>query len=155
MKNICIGLFGTCDNVRWRDSFMKAYNNLGINYFNPMVDNWDASMVPIEADHLKNDEIILFPILKDSYGIGSLAEVAFGPLKDIIAFRNRTFIILIDDDVNETLQNDKAMAKASKRARALVKGHLKDIGLKNLHIVSTLEEMLDLSLEMYKFILDA
>ena len=149
MKNICIGLFGTCDNIRWRDPFMKIFDERGVVYFNPMVDDWNESFIPIEARHLAEDEIILFPILKDSYGLGSLAEVAFGPLKDIIANKNRTYIFLIDDDVTEALQADKAMAKASKRTRALVKGHLKDLGLKNLHLVSSLEEMLDLTLKVY------
>jgi hypothetical protein len=57
-----IGLFGTCDKNRWRDPFMSKYDSIGIQYFNPMVDNWHPGMVPLEAQHLAEDEIICFPI---------------------------------------------------------------------------------------------
>lgn len=57
-----IGLFGTCGGSKWRDQFMVKYDNLKINYFNPQVDDWNATFADIEADHLVNDEIILFPV---------------------------------------------------------------------------------------------
>jgi hypothetical protein len=56
---LSIGLFGTCDNNRWRDSFMTKYDGLNIPYFNPMVDNWHPGLVADEAKHLAEDEIIL------------------------------------------------------------------------------------------------
>lgn len=148
--SICIGLFGTCDNVRWRDSFMKRYDELGIQYFNPMVDNWHPGMVPLEAQHLAEDEVILFPILKDSYGLGSLSEIGFGPLKALRQNKNRSFVILIDDEVKEELRADAARAKDSKRGRALVKGHLKELKAPNIYIVDSLEQMLDVSLKLHR-----
>jgi hypothetical protein len=45
---LCIGLFGTCDKNRWRDPFMAKYDELGISYFNPMVDDWNPGMVPLQ-----------------------------------------------------------------------------------------------------------
>ena len=34
-SDISIGLFGTCDNSKWRVPFMKTYDELEIKYFNP------------------------------------------------------------------------------------------------------------------------
>ena len=62
---------------------MSKYDELGIEYFNPMVDDWNPGMVPLEAEHLAEDEVILFPILGWSYAEGSLSEMGFGPLKAI------------------------------------------------------------------------
>jgi len=59
MTQPCIGLFGTCDKHRWRDAFIARYQELRIEHFNPMVDDWHPGMVPLEAQHLAEDEIIL------------------------------------------------------------------------------------------------
>lgn len=142
MTSVCIGLFGTCANVRWRDSFMKVYDSMGISYYNPMVDEWHPSAVPEEARHLAEDSIILFPVLKDSLGLASLAEIAVGPLKAQKQHDYRSFVVLIDDDV---VGNDEN----SLRSRALLKGHLKNMGLPNLYIVNTLEEMLNVSVRLH------
>jgi len=151
MENqICIGLFGTCDKIRWRDPFMAAYDAKGVSYFNPMVDNWHPGMVPLEAQHLAEDPIILFPILKDSYGLGSLSEVGFGPLRALRQNKYRSFVVLIDDDVTDALKADALRAKDSTRGRALVKGHLKNMGMSNLYLVETLDQMLETSLKLHK-----
>lgn len=129
MENVnTIGLFGTCDNIKWRDPFMARYAELGIAYFNPMVDDWNPGMVALEAEHLAQDPIILFPILKDSYGQGSLSEIGFGPLKAA----------------------DPARAKDSNRSRKLVKGHLQAPKQNNVYMVDTLDQMLDLSVSLHK-----
>lgn len=129
MENVnTIGLFGTCDNIKWRDPFMARYAELGIAYFNPMVDDWNPGMVALEAEHLAQDPIILFPILKDSYGQGSLSEIGFGPLKAA----------------------DPARAKDSNRSRKLVKGHLQALKQNNVYMVDTLDQMLDLSVSLHK-----
>jgi len=73
MKNICVGLFGTCDNSKWRDEFIAAYDVLGVDCFNPDAgDNWHHGLVEEENKHLLEDEIILFPVLAESLGFGSL-----------------------------------------------------------------------------------
>jgi len=149
-KNV-IGLFGTCDNVRWRDPFMARYKAEGIPYFNPMIDDWNEAFVPIEAHHLANDPIVLFPVLDQSYGMGSLSEMGFGPLRAIKQNFYRSFVVLIHPQVTQELQDkDPVMAKASKRARALVLGHLAKVAADNIVIVPTLDDMLDVSLKLQK-----
>lgn len=125
---LCIGLFGTCDNNRWRDPFMEKYNSLGFSYFNPMVDNWHPGLVAEEAKHLAEDEIILFPILGWSYAEGSLSEVGFGPLKAMRQNVNRSFVFYVEDTLHERLR-DPERCKASLRSRELVLGHLRELGL--------------------------
>jgi hypothetical protein len=148
-NSICIGLFGTCDNVRWRDAFMEKYDALGISYFNPMVDNWHPGLVAEEAKHLAEDALILFPILRDSYGQGSLSEVGFGPLRALRENKHRSFVVLIDEDLAEPLMADAARAKDSLRSRKLVREHIKNLDDKNVYLVETLAQMLEVSLELY------
>ena len=70
-----IGLFGTCGNSKWRDSFIKDYEKEGIDYYNPQVDNWKPEDAKVEAEHLANDKIILFPVTRETSGLGSLVTV--------------------------------------------------------------------------------
>lgn len=143
-----IGLFGTCDNNRWRDAFMAKYDALGIPYFNPMVDNWHPGLVAEEASNLANDEIILFPVLGWSYAEGSLSEMGFGPLKAVRQNKNRSFVILIETELDERL-TDPDRCKASLRARNLLHGHLKELDAPNIYVVSNLDEMLHASLRLF------
>jgi hypothetical protein len=146
---ICIGLFGTCDNNRWRDSFMAKYTELGIEFFNPMVDDWHPGMVPLEAQHLANDEIILFPILGWSYGEGSLSELGFGPLKAMRQNKNRSFVFFIEVSLHERL-TDPDRCKASLRGRKLILGHLTELDAPNIYIMDSLEQMLETSTKLHE-----
>lgn len=150
MKNV-IGLFGVCGNTTWRKDFINEYDNEKIAYFNPQVDNWNPELAKVEADHLVSDSIILFPITAETYAIGSLAETGFAVLSAYRALGNRSLIMLIDDDVAESLKvENPALAKESKRARALVKAHMSKITQPHVHMVNTMEEMLNLSISIYK-----
>ncbi len=149
MKEPCVGLFGTCDNIRWRDPFMAEYDRQGVRYFNPVVENWTPGCIPEEKRHLEEDAIVLFPILGESYGQGSLSELGFGPLRALATNRFRSFIVLIDDDLVERL-NDEGRRKDSIRSRKMVKAYLRGLGLPNVYLVDTLPEMLELSLTLYR-----
>lgn len=144
-----IGLFGTCDNNRWRDTFMAKYQELGVPYFNPMVDNWYPGLVIEEAKHLAEDEIILFPVLGWSYAEGSLSELGFGPLRAMRQNKHRSFVYLIETELHERL-TDPDRRKASLRARKLLLGHLTELNDKNIFLVKSLDEMLTVSLDLYK-----
>lgn len=145
-----IGLFGTCSNIRWRDPFMKKYEELDIPYFNPMKDKWSHDDIPIEAEHLANDPIVLFPVLDSAYCMGSLSEIGFGPLRAMRQNFNRYFIILIEPDVTDELKEaNPELAKNSKNTRALVLGHLKQNKADNIILVSNLDDMLQASIDVY------
>lgn len=149
--NPCIGLFGTCGNSRWRDRFMAAYNEAGITFYNPQVEGeWDPSMATIEANHLANDPIILFPVTGETYGTGSLAETGFSILQALKFNQHRYTVVMIDPVLDAKLTN-QALRQESLRARALVTAHLYKLApnLPGLYVVESLDDMLALSLELH------
>jgi len=145
---LCVGLFGTCDNNRWRDAFMSRYDMLGIPYFNPMVDDWHPGLVEQEAQHLAEDDIVLFPILGWSYGVASLSELGFGPLRAMRQNRNRSFVVYIETELHARL-DDPARCKDSRNARKIVLGHLQKVDAPNIYLVNSLDQMLDTSIQLY------
>lgn len=149
MYNKCIGLFGTCDKSKWRDAFMNEYDCLGIKYFNPMVENWKPEDAIIEAEHLANDGIILFPVTSESYGMGSLAETGFSILQAIRYDSNRFVVVYIDHLLNSGLEENPDLYKASIRTRALVIAHLKKMKYQNVYVVDGLESMLKVSITLH------
>ena len=147
---ITIGLFGTCDNSTWRNQFISTYQNQNIEFFNPLKENWQPKDAQNEAKHLASDEIILFPILKDSFGLGSLSETGFSILNAINLNKHRQFVIQIDSDVQESLKSEKPeLAKLSKNTRAIIQQHLSKLNYDNVYIVNNLNDMLELSLDLY------
>jgi len=146
---LCIGLFGTCGKSTWRVPFMVRYDELGIPYFNPQVPDWKPEDAIIEAEHLADDDIILFPITSETYATGSLAETGFSILNAVRLDDRRDFVILIDQKLDDEL-DDAIACKESLRARALVLQHLKKLRLPNVYLVETMEEMLDISLKLFE-----
>ena len=146
---VCIGLFGTCDKSKWRDPFMERYLREGIRFFNPQVDEWNDECKVIEAVHLANDKIILFPVTSESYAVGSLAETGFSILNALELNKRRYVIIMIEQHLDDELMQDGERAKDSMRARKLVAAHLEKKKCSNVFIVDSLEEMLKISLRIY------
>lgn len=149
MKKPTIGLFGTCGRSTWRESFIKEYERLGIRYFNPQKDDWKPEDAQNEAEHLANDEILLFPVTNETFAFGSLAETGFSILQAIKLDENREIIVMIDPDVYIDENTDEVQRKESCRARALVMAHLKKLNYPNVWIVSSLDDMLNLSISLH------
>ena len=147
-EKIIIGLFGTCGDSEWRDEFIQKYNELGISFFNPQVDGWVPEYAPIEAEHLANDKIILFPITSESYGLGSLSEVGFSILNAIKLDSQRNFVVLIEEFLDTELTDEKMITESIKD-RALVKQHLLKLRLSNVYYVETLTDMLRVSIVLH------
>lgn len=163
---LCIGLFGTCGGSQWRERlFIPAYEKAGIEYYNPQVEDWDPSLAEVEAEHLANDAIILFPVTSETYAFGSLAETGFSMLNAIDLDDRREFVIYIaqeidavdpkgsrlDDRLNDDgSRNPSSKAKDSLRTRALVKQHLRKLRLPNVYVVDSLEEMLEVSMKLWE-----
>lgn len=148
--NTCVGLFGTCGDSQWRDRFIENYDNLDIKYFNPVVPDWNPAMAKEEAKHLAEDSVILFPVLEETYAFGSLSEVGFSILQSIRLDERRDFVILIKDHLTDELMKDEDKAKDSLKSRALVYQHLKKLQFTNLYLVNTLDEMLEVSINLYQ-----
>lgn len=99
-----VGLFGTCDGVPWREPFISAYQKCRprVRFYNPEVPpgTWDPKMAITEKHHLKNDDIILFPVLAKSWGWGSLGETGFSIKQALEVNRNRSVVVLIENYVD-------------------------------------------------------
>lgn len=150
MSDVCIGLFGTCGSSLWREDFINKYKATGKNYFNPVVTDWNPSFAKVEASHLANDSIILFPVLEETYAFGSISEIGFSILQTLRLDDRRDVVVLIRDYLTDDLmENDAGKAKDSLKARALVYEHLKKLQLPNVYLVDTLDEMLEVSLILY------
>ncbi|MEC9290922.1 MAG: hypothetical protein VX730_00810 [Pseudomonadota bacterium] len=147
--NKCIGLFGSCGASRWREPFVKVYKEKNVSFYNPYKEEWKPEYVTEEAEHLASDAIILFPITRESYALGSLAEIGFA-LLNLQKNPQKHLIIFIDDKLSDALLENETLAGESLRTRALVKAHLKQqMYLECLHLVDSLEDMLSLSLKLY------
>lgn len=136
---------------------MSDYEALGFNYFNPQVDNWTPECAEIEADHLAEDQIILFPITGETHGMGSLAETGFSILNAIKLDDRRDFVLYIENDLVDDLkpaEDEKdtpkaALYKESLRARRLVLAHMKKLRLGNVYIAESLDQMKEISKVLY------
>jgi len=154
-NDITIGLFGTCDNIPWRIPFIERYKKEGMKWFNPDYGSeWHPGCIPEENYFLNNSEIILFPILKDSLGSGSLGEIGFSVqnvVRNIQNGKQQFLIVLIDDDCTDERKTDEER-KRSIKDRKLVKSKIMEkLSYPVITIVDSLEEMLDLSIELYMF----
>ncbi len=145
MRNICIGLFGTCDNSKWREDFIAAYEELDVAYFNPDAgDNWHPGLVEEENKHLVEDQIILFPVLSESLGLGSLGEIGFSVLNAIRNIENgakQHLIVMIDDECTSESASESER-NHSNRTRKLVKSKLLAVRHPNVVVVRNLNAML-------------
>lgn len=154
-EGIIVGLFGTCDNIRWRDPFMERFEKLGIQYFNPMVDDWHAGLIEEENWMLNNAEIILFPILAESLGSGSLGEIGFSVQNVIRNINNgkRQFLIaLIDDDCTD-MRKTQVERDRSIKDRKLVKSKLKEkVSCPIITLVETLDDMMEVTIDLNNFL---
>lgn len=139
LNTLTVGLFGTCGGSRWREPFIARYEQLGIPYFNPQVDDWKPELAEIEAWHLVHDQFLLFPVTGETYGTGRLAETGFSILSALRGNSNRFVVIHIDPDLAPELKDKSpAAAKKSLRARKLVLEHLAQTKHPNVFIVDSL-----------------
>ena len=70
MKKVFLG--GTTNNSNWRDGLMKK---IKIDYFNPVVDDWNESAQKEEIKQRKNCDYVLYVITPKMEGVYSIAEV--------------------------------------------------------------------------------
>lgn len=152
MRNT-IGLFGTCDGSTWRNEFIAEYNLRNIDFFNPDAGaNWHPGMIEDENRNLREDNIILFPVLGESLGLGSLGEIGFSILNVLhnIQNGNNQYLVVLIDDVCTDERKPESERKLSDKTRKLVKSKLLEVNHPNVFVVSTINDMLELSLMLYK-----
>lgn len=67
-------LGGTCNNSTWRDEIIPMLEKEGIEYFNPVTDNWTEESQKIEESEKESCNIHLYVITKEMKGVYSIAE---------------------------------------------------------------------------------
>lgn len=72
MKKIKVFLGGTTNNSDWRDTLVKK---LKIDYFNPVVDDWNEEAQNEEIKQRKECDFVLYVITPKMEGVYSIAEV--------------------------------------------------------------------------------
>jgi hypothetical protein len=109
---------------------------------------WEPGQAEDEAMHLANDSLVLFPITEETLAMGSLAETGFSSAEKWNG--NRFIVIYVAPDVTPELHADnKAAASGSKRARQLVREHLKKVTNPNVFVVESMDELLHTSLKLW------
>lgn len=86
-------LGGTCNETTWRDTIISM---LTIDYFNPVVDDWNEECMKTEREERKNCDFCLYTITPKMTGVYSIAEV----VDDSNKRPERTIFILLKDDGN-------------------------------------------------------
>lgn len=152
MKRLCIGLFGTCGSSRWRDDFVKRYELEGVAYYNPLVDRWGPDSAVTEADHLATDRIVLFPVTGETTGLASLSEIAFYIINCLGLEEDQDMVVYVEPGLREELSNTLSDGErdTAMRVRTLVGAHLKRLRLKNVHVVSSFDDMLEASMILWR-----
>jgi len=69
MKKVFLG--GTCNKTTWRD---KIISLIGIDYFNPVVDDWTEDCMEIELQERQKCDFCLYAITPKMTGVYSIAE---------------------------------------------------------------------------------
>lgn len=149
----CIGLFGTCGSSTFRQElFIPAYEAAGIRYYNPQVPAgmWRPEMAAEEADHLTFDVVQCWPVTGETYGTGSLAEQGYSIASSLRAESPlpKFVLPLIELSLSDDLQ-EEAARQESLRARKLAQAHLLQNASPNVFVMSSLEEMVEVSMRLY------
>jgi len=109
-----IFLGGTCNNSKWRNDLIPLLTENNIDYFNPVVDNWNKKAQQKEIYERKHCDFCLYTITPKMTGVYSIAEVVDDsnkrPLKTIL-------IILAQDDDKKF---DEFQIKSLKQVAKLV-----------------------------------
>lgn len=93
MKKVFLG--GTTNDSNWRDTLIKK---LKIDFFNPVVDDWDEEAQKEEIKQRKNCDYVLYVITPKMLGVYSIAEVIDDSNKRP---KKTIFLYLLEDDGKE------------------------------------------------------
>lgn len=92
-RTIEVGLFGTCNDSKWREKLIPM---LSIDYYNPVVKDWNEEAQKIEIEKRQTCDYILYVITPKMTGVYSIAEV----VDDSNKRPDRTLFCIIDNDDN-------------------------------------------------------
>ncbi|MEM9953963.1 MAG: nucleoside 2-deoxyribosyltransferase domain-containing protein [Chloroflexota bacterium] len=125
----------------WREQVIQpVLDELGVTYYNPVVENWSEENAREEAEAIANAETIVLVITESHNSFGSLAESGWAVLSAVQ--RNQTVIVYIADE------SDNA---DSLRARQIVLSQMIPLAssIDALIVTESLVEVTDALIDLY------
>jgi hypothetical protein len=96
MMKVFLG--GTCNGSKWRDEFIR---HLTIDYFNPVVDDWNEKAQKRELEERENCDFCLYVITPKLTGFYAIAEA----IDDSNKRSHKTIFCYITKDEEEAFSN--------------------------------------------------
>ena len=107
-------LGGTCNDSGWREELIPQ---LSINYFNPVVPDWNEEAYKRELEARENSEFCLYVLTPKMTGVYSIAEVVDDsnkrPEKTVFCFLEKDGDLEFDKHQLKSLVNTGKMVKAN------------------------------------------
>lgn len=97
---IKVFLGGTCNDSPWRDELIPMLRKNGIDYFNPVVDDWNEECQKEEIRQREICDFVLYTITPKMTGSYSIAEV----VDDSNKRPEKTIFCLLDKDIHNGYQ---------------------------------------------------
>lgn len=97
-KKVFLG--GTCNGSTWRDDLIEM---LDIDYFNPIVDDWNEEAQIEELLQRKRCDFVLYTLTPKMKGVYSVAEV----VDDSNKRPYKTLLCILTEDGNEEFDKDQ------------------------------------------------
>ena len=112
-KRVFLG--GTCNESTWRNRMMGYLCDEGMEYFNPVVDDWDDNAMANELRERETCDFCLYVITPVSDSVFSIAEV----VDDSNKRPEKTVFVLLRDDGKEkfTPQQWKHLGQVAKMVK--------------------------------------
>lgn len=128
MKRVFLG--GTCNESTWRSEMETLLKEAGMDYFNPVVDDWTPAHLDNELRERKECDICLYTITPKMTGVYSIAEA----IDDSNKRPDKTVLVLLRNDERESFTcgqwtSLRATAKMAKENGASVYFDLKSAAL--------------------------
>ena len=92
MSSVFLG--GTCNESTWRNRMMIHLDEIGVDYFNPVVEDWTPECQEEEIRQRETCDICLYTITPRMTGVYSIAEV----IDDSNKRPDKTILVLLRDD---------------------------------------------------------
>lgn len=105
-----IFLGGTCNESTWRNELIEK---LDIDYFNPVVDDWDEKAQVREIYEREHCDFVLYVITKEMTGVYSIAEVVDDSNKQ----PQKTLFCVLEDGF------DKGQLRSLNSVKEMVRGN--------------------------------
>jgi len=92
MSRVFLG--GTCNNSNWRSVMEDLLEGFSIDFFNPVVDDWNEEAYKNELLEREKCDFCLYVITPKMTGVYSIAEV----IDDSNKRPNKTIFVILDTD---------------------------------------------------------